>query len=114
MRKAFALLALLVALPASAAAGTIIGTARHDRVRGSAGNDLIDLVGGGIDDVRCGAGIDTVMVDPSDHAARDCEVVARRIAVDTSTGPGRHETIVEPAVAAAGRTVVAVFQMGRR
>src|SRR5205823_1155789 len=46
--------------------------------------------------------------------ARDCEVVARRIAVDRSQGSGAHATIVEPGAAAAGSTVVSVFQEGRQ
>jgi hypothetical protein len=105
---------LACALPASALGATIIGKARPDRVRGTAGADLIDVVGGGRDTVRCGAGIDTVMADQTDTVAADCEVVARRIAIDTSHGPGAHATIVEPGAASNGTRVVAVYQAGRR
>jgi hypothetical protein len=107
-------LVLVGALPASAAASTIIGKTRAETLRGTVRGDLIDAVGGGRDTVRCRGGIDTVMADASDRVGADCEVVARRIAVDTSQGPGAHGTIVEPGAAANGPNVVAVYQAGRR
>lgn len=51
----------------------------HDRLSGGAGNDRIDardatLAGRrGIDIVLCGKGIDTVLADPRDRVAKDCE-----------------------------------------
>jgi hypothetical protein len=115
MRRARLAVVLVLAgvLPASAAASTIIGKARAETLRGSARGDLIDAVGGGRDTIRCGRGVDTVMADAADRVGLDCEVVARRIAVDTSRGPGAHATIVEPGAAAAGANVVAVYQAGR-
>src|SRR3954454_14804573 len=107
-------LALAGALPASAAASTILGTPRAEALRGSARGDLIDAVGGGRDTVRCGGGIDTVMADAADRVAGDCELVARRVAGDAARGPAAHGTIVEPHAAAAGPNVVAVYQAGRR
>src|SRR3954466_10894572 len=112
MRRArLALVLVLVlagALPGSAAASTIIGKARAETLRGSARGDLIDAVGGGRDSVRCGRGIDTVMADAARRAALAAGGAARRIAVDTSRGPGAHATIVEPGAAASGANVVAV------
>jgi hypothetical protein len=105
---------LLGALPATAGAATILGKQRPETVRGTARVDLVDVVGGGRDTVSCGRGVDTVMADPGDRVAADCEVVARRIATDRTRGPGAHATIVEPSAAASGSRVVAVFQAGRR
>ena len=57
----------------------IIDRRGNDRFSGGSGNDRIDardstLSGRrGIDRIRCGAGIDTVLADPSDQIARDCE-----------------------------------------
>src|SRR4051794_6607330 len=107
-------LALAAVLPASASASTILGSGRAETLRGSARGDLIDAVGGGRDTVRCRDGIDTVVADETDRVAGDCEVVARRAAVDVSRGPGAHGTIVEPGAAANGADVVAVYQAGRR
>src|SRR3954466_15540640 len=118
MRRArLALVLVLVlagALPGSAAASTIIGKARAETLRGSARGDLIHAVGGGRDSVRCGRGIDTVMADAADRVALDCEVVARRIAVDTSRGPGAHATVVERGAAGGGAGGAGVYQSGRR
>jgi hypothetical protein len=53
-------------------------------------------------------------VDELDRVARDCEVVTRRASSDPfRTGDGRHATEVEPDSFAFGKTVVAVFQVGR-
>jgi hypothetical protein len=116
VRRARLVLTLVLAgaLPASATAATILGNPRPETLRGTVRGDLIDTVGGGSDTVRCGGGIDTVMADATDRVGTDCEVVARRIAVDASRGPGAHATIVEPDAAASGATVVAVYQAGRR
>jgi hypothetical protein len=113
-RRLAALLVLLAgALPAWAGASTIIGKARGETLVGTARADLIDVVGGGPDRVRCQAGLDLVVADSADRVAADCETVARRIARDLAHGEGQHETIVEPSVAAGGTTVVTVFQSGR-
>jgi hypothetical protein len=65
---------------------TLQGTARADRLRGTkrrdvvcagAGNDRIDVRGGGADIVFCGPGRDTVLVDDGDWVAPDCERVVR-------------------------------------
>src|SRR3954470_5418742 len=113
-RRLLLTLVLLGALPAWAGAATIIGKARGERVVGTRGADLIDVAGGGRDTVRCGRGVDTVVADRGDVVGADCDVVARRIAVDTSAGPGAHRTIVEVEAAADRSTVVSAFQVGRR
>ena len=57
----------------------IVDRRGNDRLSGGSGNDRIDardstLTGRrGIDRILCGAGIDTVLADPADHVARDCE-----------------------------------------
>ena len=53
------------------------GTPRPDVVCGLAGNDRIDVRSGGTDTVFCGPGRDTVLADPTDRIAPDCEVVRR-------------------------------------
>jgi hypothetical protein len=113
MRRVATALALFVALSGSAAAQTILGTAKAERLRGTTTADLIDAVGGGRDTVICRAGRDLVTADQSDRIGSDCEVVSRRISTDLLTGPGQHQTQVEPSVAASGSTLVAAFQVGR-
>jgi hypothetical protein len=113
-RRLLLTLVLFGALPAWAGAATIVGKARGETIVGTRGADLIDVVGGGRDSVRCGRGVDTVVADRGDVVAADCDVVSRRIAVDTSAGPGTHRTIVEVDAAAERSTVVAAFQVGRR
>jgi hypothetical protein len=54
------------------------GTREDDRVSGSTLNDVIVVLGGGRDHVRCGAGRDTVYADRRDAVARDCERILRR------------------------------------
>jgi hypothetical protein len=99
-----ALAAVVVAAPAAAA--TIKGTPRADRVS-AAYNFSRDNVG-------CGAAVDLVNADLSDAVARDCEAVVRRLSRDvTSDYPAQHETQVEPDSFAWGKTVVTVFQSGR-
>ena len=50
-----------------------------DRLSGGSGNDRIDARDAtrsgrrGIDRILCGAGVDTVLADPRDNVARDCE-----------------------------------------
>jgi hemolysin type calcium-binding protein len=87
----------------------------RDRISGGAGNDSIAANGdAAADTISCGAGTDVVNADPGDSVARDCEVTSRQISTDTlSGGGGQHATEVEPDSFAFGRTVVAVFQVGR-
>jgi hemolysin type calcium-binding protein len=124
-------------------ADRLVGTPRADVMRGLAGNDsLVGLAGADFlqggpgrdviaagpgddriaasydearDTVRCGAGADLVNADADDAVATDCELVGRRISRDSyETGDAQHETEVEPDSFTAGRTTVAVFQVGRR
>lgn len=48
----------------------------RDHANGGMGADLIDTVDGHADDVNCGPGFDTVIVDELDTVAADCEEVA--------------------------------------
>jgi hypothetical protein len=94
-----------LALVSAAAAATIRGTARADRIQAADGRRQT---------VSCGRAIDTVNADLVDRVASDCELVARRIARDTtSVGGAQHATIVEPDSASSGATVVTAFQVGR-
>jgi hypothetical protein len=113
------------ALASGAAAATIVGTARSELLVGTPKRDLI-VAGGGNDrvavqydrvrdTVRCGRGRDVVTADRIDAVAADCEIVGRLLSRDTYTTPdGQHETQVEPHALAAGSTIVATFQSGRR
>jgi len=121
MRRLALALALVFAAPAAAATihapkggGVILGTPAPDRIVGGAGNDFIQAAWGGADRVDCGGGFNVVSADLGDTVAADCQVVSRRLSVDTSTNAAsQHETAVEPAAAAAGATVVAAYQVGR-
>ena len=121
-RLAVPLLLLLCASTATAAtihgtnvANTILGTPAADRITAGGGNDLVQAAFGGVDRVDCGAGTDVVSADSGDKVAPNCEVVSRRLSVDTYTNvDSQHETGVEPDSASFGDTVVAVFQLGRR
>ena len=90
------------------------GTALAAGIKGTKGNDRIDVIGSGANTVSCGKGLDVVTADQADRIARDCEIVSRRISIDTiAAADGQHQTEVEPDVAANGSTVVSVFQVGR-
>jgi hypothetical protein len=114
-------LLLLLAVPAAAATirgsshgDLLVGTSKPDTIVARGGDDFVQAAWGGVDSVRCGRGRDVVSADLGDHVASDCEVVDRRLSVDTSTAStGQHETAVEPADFASGSTVVAAFQVGR-
>jgi hypothetical protein len=98
---------LLVAL-------TLIGTAAAATIRGTARNDRINAVNGVRQTVICGRGVDVVNVDLTDVVRADCETVARRIARDTTRVSGaQHASIAEPDSFSFGSTVVATFQVGR-
>ncbi len=121
MRRLLIALVLVFAAPAAAATihapkhgGTILGTAAPDHLVGGPGNDFVQAAWGGIDRVDCGGGFNVVAADLGDKVAANCQVVSRRLSVDTSTNPaGQHETAVEPADFAWGTTVVAAYQVGR-
>jgi hypothetical protein len=104
-----------VLLGASGADFLTGGTGRDTHDAGP-GNDLISAAYDGARDVvRCGAGMDVVNVDLVDTAARDCELVGRRLSRDPYTdAESQHETQVEPDSFTFGRTTVATFQVGRR
>jgi len=71
-------------------------------------------VNGVRDAISCGLGYDLATVDERDRVGRDCEVVTRRASSDPfATGESQHSTEVEPDSFAFGKTVVAVFQVGR-
>jgi len=71
-------------------------------------------VNGVRDVVSCGLGYDLATVDERDRVGRDCEVVTRRASSDPfGTSESEHSTEVEPDSFAFGKTVVAVFQVGR-
>jgi hypothetical protein len=106
MRRLALVLALVIAAPAAAA------TIRT--VRGTQGNDFIQASFDGVDRVDCKGGFDVVSADLRDSVAANCEVVSRRLSVDSSTNTAsQHETAVEPDAFASGSTVVATYQVGR-
>jgi hypothetical protein len=108
------LVALALTAPVAAAGAFIPGSTVADRIRGTARADRIDVLFGGTDRVTCSRGIDAVTADPADRIGSDCELVSRRISVDTlAAAPGQHQTEVEPSVAAWGSTAVATFQVAR-
>jgi hypothetical protein len=105
MARALAAVLLALAIVASATAATIRGTARANRIQAADGRRQ---------SIVCRGGLDTVNADLVDRVAADCEIVARRIARDTtSVGVAQHASIVEPDSASFGTVVVAAFQVGR-
>jgi hypothetical protein len=92
--------------------GASVATAA--RIRGTAGPDRLQTVNGVRDLVGCGRSRDLATVDGLDRVGADCEVVTREVARDPYRNTdSEHETEVEPDSAAFGRTVVAVYQVGR-
>jgi hypothetical protein len=55
---------------------TLDGGPGHDALDGGDGADVLRAQDGSIDTLTCGAGVDTVSVDPIDILAADCEVPA--------------------------------------
>jgi hypothetical protein len=105
MARALTAVLLGLVLVGAAAGATIRGTARPDRIQ---------AVDGRRQSIACGRSLDTVNADLDDRVARDCEIVARRIARDaTAIADAQHATIVEPDSGAFGTTVVTAFQVGR-
>ncbi len=134
--------ALAARITGTAHADRLVGTAKADTLDGLAGNDALlglggndvlrggpgrDRLDGGTgsdslaangdaarDTISCGSGTDVVNADLGDSVSADCEVTSRQISTDTLTGGGgQHATEVEPDSFAFGRTIVAVFQVGR-
>ncbi len=104
-----AVFAVALVLAGSALAAVPAGT-----IHGTGGPDRIDAVNGNRDVIRCGAGRDIVVADLKDAVNTDCEVLTRRIALDSATTLGsQHRTIVEPSAVGDDQTVVAVFQSAR-
>jgi hypothetical protein len=66
-------------LSAPRSASWVRGSVRNDRLKGSARADYIDLsrFDGRVDRVHCGRGVDTVLLQREDIAAKDCERVVR-------------------------------------
>ena len=93
----------------------VVGAAGAATIRGTARADSITAADGRRQTISCGRGVDVVNADLTDRIAADCEVVARRIARDTTSvgGGAQHGTIVEPDSSAFGSTIVAAFQVGR-
>jgi hypothetical protein len=105
MVRAVAALAVGLVIVGAAAAATIRGTARADRIQAADGRRQT---------IACGHALDTVTADLADTVRSDCETVSRRIARDTTgIGDAQHSSIVEPDSAAFGTTVVTGFQVGR-
>ncbi len=95
-------------------ADLLLGTLTPDRISARAGNDRVDVAGGGRDRVSCGLGLDLVAADSTDRLAVDCELVSRRISRDRLRGAGaQHASQAEPDSFAWGSKVVATFQVGR-
>jgi hypothetical protein len=96
------------------AALTLIGTAAAATIRGTARSDRINAVNGSRQTVLCGRGLDVVNADLVDIVRTDCETVARRVARDTTAVSGaQHGSIAEPDSFSFGSTVVTTFQVGR-
>jgi hypothetical protein len=96
------------------AALTLVGTAAAATIRGTARSDRINMVNGSRQTVACGRGLDVVNADLVDVVRQDCETVARRISRDLTTISGaQHATIAEPDTFSFGSTVVSAFQIGR-
>ena len=123
MRRLGLLLVLLLCASTATAAtirGTkkgelFVGTPSPDKIVAGPGGDRVQVAFGGIDRVDCGAGIDIVSADATDKIASNCEVVSRRLSVDSyQNSDSQHETAAEPESFAWGDTVVAAFQIGRR
>src|SRR3954453_7065700 len=105
MRRALPLFLLALVVVGTAAAATIRGTARADRIQ---------AVDGRRQTIVCGRALDVVNADLADRVAADCETVARRIARDTTAIAGaQHASILEPDAGVFGNTIVAAFQTGR-
>jgi hypothetical protein len=102
-------------LPAALAFALVaVSVATAARIRGTGGPDRLQTANGIRDLVSCGRGRDLVTADWLDRVAGDCEVVTRQASSDPyRNSASQHQTEVEPDSFAFGKTVVAVFQVGR-
>ncbi|MGZ8695307.1 MAG: calcium-binding protein, partial [Gaiellaceae bacterium] len=93
----------------------IDGGGGRDVIRGGDGTDFIVGEGDGArDDIGCGAGADTVSAGLGDAVALDCETVSRELLRDPfGDFEYQRQTMAEPDSFADGRTIVAVYQVGR-
>ncbi len=55
----------------------MFGNQGRDVLAGGEGDDRISAVDGAVDRIACGPGRDTVLADPGDDLARDCEAIRR-------------------------------------
>ena len=93
---------------------TAASVATAARVRGTRAPDRLHTANGVRDVLTCGRGRDLATVDGLDRVAGDCEVVTRQVSRDPYRNTeSQHETEVEPDSFSFGKTVVAVFQVGR-
>jgi hypothetical protein len=67
---------------------TMTGGKGHDTFAGGAGGDTINSRNGVAEQVTCGGGVDTVVADPTDTVASDCEQVDRGTSAGTGSGSG--------------------------
>jgi hypothetical protein len=65
-------------------ADVLTGGEGEDRLVGSFGDDRFRARDGWVDTIVCGGGLDTVVADPVDHVAADCE----RVRYDGGRGRG--------------------------
>ena len=75
-------------LVGGAGADRLVGGAGRDRLKGGAGDDALDAVDGVRDELACGPGIDTVVVDRLDRVGPDCEVPHRLSVATGGSGVG--------------------------
>jgi len=100
----------------SAGDDLIVGTRSVDLIAAGSGADRILVWGDGRRDrVDCGPGLDLVNAERNDILDVSCETVVRQISQDRTTARdgSQHGTQAEPHSAAAGDTIVTVFQTGR-
>jgi hypothetical protein len=75
-------------LVGGAGADRLVGGAGRDRLEGGPGDDALDAVDGVRDELACGPGIDTVVVDRLDRVGPDCEVPHRLSVATGGSGVG--------------------------
>lgn len=85
---------------------TLTGGPGHDTFNGGSGSETINSRDGIAENVSCGAGDDTAIVDPTDTVAGDCEHVDNGI-----TAPSIPSTGTTPGAPAAAGPIAAVAQV---
>ncbi len=75
-------------LVGGAGADRLVGGAGRDRLEGGLGDDALDAADGVRDELACGPGLDTVVVDPLDRVGPDCEVPHRLSVATGGSGVG--------------------------